>query len=219
VNDWHDWHDAYDDADSWQARRLVTVRQRIGMVLDAAGPGPLNVLAMVAGQGRDLLPVLAGHPRRDEVSARLVELDARNADAARATAREVGLTAVEVVTGDAALTDHYLGAAPADLVLICGLFPHIAAEDIDRVVRQSTALTKHGGSVIWTMHRRPPDMVPEIAGWFEREGFEAVWVTDPAIEHAVAVHRFRGQPRPLAAGLSLFTFVGVRTLRPWEYAN
>jgi hypothetical protein len=41
------------------------------------------------------------------------------------------------------------------------------------------ALTKHGGSVIWTMHRRPPDQVPEIAGWFEREGFEAVWATDP----------------------------------------
>jgi hypothetical protein len=32
-----------------------------------------------------------------------------------------------VITGDAALTDHYLGTAPADVVLICGLFPHIAA--------------------------------------------------------------------------------------------
>jgi SAM-dependent methyltransferase len=219
VSDWHDWHAAYDDAESWQARRLVTVRQRIGMVLDEAGPGPLNVLAMVAGQGRDLLPVLADHPRRDEVTARLVELDARNADAARATARAAGLTTVEVITGDAARTDHYLGAAPADLVLICGLFPHIAAEDVDRVVRHSTALTKPGGSLIWTMHRRPPDMVPDIAGWFEREGFEPVWVTDPAVEHAVAVHRFRGQPQPLAADLSLFTFVGIRALRPWDYTN
>ena len=219
MTDWHDWHDAYDDAQSWNARRLVTVRQRIGKALDAVGPGPLNVLAMVAGQGRDLLPVLAGHPRRHEISARLVELDARNADAARATAREAGLTAVEVITGDAARTDHYLGAAPADVVLICGLFPHIAPEDVARVVRHSTALVKPGGSVIWTMHRRPPDLVPEIAGWFEREGFEPVWVTDPAIEHAVAVHRFRGRPQTLAAGLSLFTFVGAWTLRPWEHAN
>jgi len=37
---WHTWHDAYDDPDSWQSRRLVTVRERIRTALDEAPPGP-----------------------------------------------------------------------------------------------------------------------------------------------------------------------------------
>jgi hypothetical protein len=185
--------------------------------LDEAAPGPVRVLAMVAGQGRDLLPVLASHPRRDEISARLVELDPRNAEAARASAREAGLSGVDVVTGDAALTDHYEGAAPADLVLICGLFPHITDEDIARVVHHTTSLTKRGGSVIWTRDRRKPDMVPQISAWFGQEGFEEVWVTEPGIEHAVGVHRHTREPVPLAPGVTLFTFVGIRALRPGDY--
>jgi hypothetical protein len=38
---------------------------------------------MVAGQERDLLPVLAEHPRPVDVTARLVELDPRNVRLAR----------------------------------------------------------------------------------------------------------------------------------------
>jgi hypothetical protein len=34
------------------------------------------VISLCAGQGRDLLGVLADHPRREDVRARLVELDA-----------------------------------------------------------------------------------------------------------------------------------------------
>ena len=214
VGDWHSWHDAYDDPGSWQGRRLVTVRQRVQAALDEAAPGPVTVLAMVAGQGRDLLPVLASHARRDEITARLVELDPRNTEAARASAREAGLSGVDVVTGDAALTDHYEGAAPADLVLICGLFPHITDEDIARVVRHTTSLTKRGGTVIWTRDRRKPDMVPQISAWFGQEGFEEVWVTEPGIEHAVGAHRHTREPEPLALGVKLFTFVGIGALRP-----
>ncbi len=214
--DWHAWHDAYDDPDSWQARRLVTVRRWISTVLDEAPPGPVGIIAMVAGQGRDLLPVLAEHPRRAEVSARLVEIDPRNAELAREFARAAGLSGVDVVTGDAARTDHYAGAAPADLVLICVLFPHIADEDIAGVVRHAGSLTKRGGTVVWTRHRREPDLVPQIAAWFEEEGFDRVWMSDPDVEHAVAVHRSARDPRPLERGLTLFTFVGVAALRPWE---
>jgi hypothetical protein len=217
MGDWQVWHDAYDDPESWQARRLVVVRERIRIALDAAPPGPVTVVALVAGQGRDLLPVLARHPRRDEVTARLVELDPRNAELARSAAKDAGLTGVEVVTGDAALTDHYQGAVPADLVLICGLFPHITDEDIMRVVGYSTALTKHGGTVIWTRQRREPDLVPDISGWFNRAGFTEIWISDPDVEHAVGVHRYQGEPRPLEPGVALFTFVGIRALRPGDF--
>jgi hypothetical protein len=215
--DWHSWHSAYDDPQSWQARRLVTVQERIRIALDAAPPGPLVVLSLVAGEGRDLLPVLADHPRRNEVTARLVEIDPRNAAAARAAARDLDLPGVRVITGDAALTDHYLGVAPADLVLICGLFPHITDDDIGTVVEHAASLTKRGGAVVWTQHRREPDLVPQISAWFAARAFAEVWISDPAVEFAVAVHRHLADPPPVVTGVKLFTFVGVQALRPWEY--
>jgi precorrin-6B methylase 2 len=214
---WQTWHDAYDDPDSWQSRRLVTVRERIRLALDGAPPGPLTVLAMVAGQGRDLIPELAVHPRRDDVTARLVELDERNVEMARSAAREAGLTGVEVVAGDAALTDHYLGLAPADLVLICGLFVHITAEDIQQVVRHAPALIKRGGTVIWSGDHGELDLVSRASDWFADQNFEKVWETGQDVTHAVVEHRSERDPVPLAAGTKLFTFVGIRTLRPWAY--
>lgn len=217
AQDWHEWHDAYDDPDSWQAQRLVTVRRHIRATLDTAPEGPVRVLAMVAGQGRDVIPVLADHSRRHEVTARLVELDPRNTDLARDGVRAAGLSTVEVVTGDAALIDHYQDLAPADLLLICGLFPHITAEDIARVVAHAGTLTKRGGTVIWTQHRRDPDSIGQVAGWFAEQGFAEVWTSGPEVEHAVGVHRLERDPRPVVPGTKLFTFVGVRTLRPWEF--
>lgn len=214
--DWHAWHDAYDDPATWQARRLVTVRERIRAALDDAPPGPLSVIDIVAGEGRDLLPVLAAHPRRDEVTALLVELDPRNAGAARTAARELGLTGVRVVTGDAALTGHYAAAAPADLVLICGLFPHITEQDGATVAACAASFTKNGGTVIWTRNHREPDLVPVTSSWFDGHGFEQIWATDPAVEYAVVVHRHRAEPPPVVPGVTMFTFVGIQNLRPWE---
>src|SRR5436305_2938117 len=129
--DWHAWHERYDEPDSQLARRLVVVQDRIARFLDAAPPGDIRVLSMCAGQGRDLLGVLEHHPRRSDVSALLVELDPRNASAAREHAARAGLSRVEVVTGDAALTDHYVSHAPADLVMACGVFGNITPEDIE----------------------------------------------------------------------------------------
>jgi hypothetical protein len=97
------WHGRYDSADSWTARRPRTVRQQIGRALDDAPAGPLKVISLCAGDGRDLLHVLAGHPRRRDVRARLVELDPRNAGAASDPARRVRLEGVEAVKGDASL--------------------------------------------------------------------------------------------------------------------
>jgi hypothetical protein len=219
LANWHTWHDAYDDPNSWQSRRLVTVRERIRTALDEAPPGPLTVLAMVAGQGRDVIPEVAAHPRREDVTARLVELDRDNTDAAREAARAAGLSNVEVITGDAALTNYYAGLAPADLVLICGLFVHIADEDVLRVVRHAPALVKRGGRVIWTRDLGEPNLIPQICDWFAEEGFEKVWGTGPEVNHAVFEHRSLRDPVPLPADATLFTFVGIRRLRPWAYPS
>jgi hypothetical protein len=71
--DWYAWHDAYESRGSTLARRLAAVQDRVREALDSAPAGPLRVVSLCAGQGRDLLGVLPHHPRRDDVTARLVE--------------------------------------------------------------------------------------------------------------------------------------------------
>jgi len=89
--DWVSWHYAYDDAGSSLGRRLRMVQDRISEALSDAPPGRIRVVSVCAGQGRDLLGVLPEHPRRDDVVARLVELDTSNVVHARTAAELAGL--------------------------------------------------------------------------------------------------------------------------------
>jgi hypothetical protein len=166
----------------------------------------VRAISVCAGEGRDLLGVLPTHPRGADVRARLVELDERNAAVARSAAQAHGLDAVEVIVGDAAVTDHYRGATPADLVLLCGVFGNITDADVANTVSHCRQLCAPGGIVVWTRHRGEPDLFPQICAWFEEQGFERVFATDPEV-FGVGVHRFVGTPQPLAPGQTMFTFV------------
>ncbi len=216
-DDWHAWHDRYSDPSTSLARRLGLVRERIKAALDDAPPGPLRAISICAGQGLDLLGVLAEHPRRRDVTARLVELDPRNARAARRMAAGAGLADVEVITGDAALTSQYVGMVPADLVIACGLFGNVSNADIEAITGYCTQLCATGGTVVWTRGRWNPDLSPQVCAWFEERGFERVWVNegaaDPAFPHCVGAHRFTGSPARLNENAVMFTFVGhdIRT--------
>jgi hypothetical protein len=171
------------------------------------------VVSLCAGQGRDLLGVLPTHPRREDVHARLVELDPANVAAATETATAFGLPGVEAVAADAALLDHYADLVPADLVLVCGVFGNITAVDIERTVDACTQLCATGARVIWTRHRHPPDQVPLICEWFEDRGFTREWLTDADQIQSVGVHRFTENPVPLELGTRIFDFVGYDRLR------
>jgi hypothetical protein len=221
--DWHTWHDDYNRPGSYLTHRLAAVQQQIRLALDAAPAGPLRVISICAGQGHDLLGVLPDHPRREDVTARLVELDPRNTAAARATAAAAGLHQVEVVTGDASLAAQYDDLAPAQLVLLCGIFGNITDADIKRTIDHSTRLCAAGGTVVWTRHRKEPDLVPQICRWFEERGFDRVWLSAPDAGFGAAAHRYGGRARPLApehmsdsdvdaANPSMFTFIGYDTL-------
>jgi hypothetical protein len=210
--DWNAWHAQYENADSWMPRRLQTVQAQIRAALDDAPAGPLTLVSLCAGDGRDILTVLADHPRRHEVRARLVELDARNTDAASEVVRSAGLDQVEIVTGDASLTDQYQGFAPADLVLVCGVFGNIVDDDIRRTVGACTQLCATGGTVVWTRHRGAPDRVPAICDWFDEEGFELTWLSAPDVPYAVGAHRYTGVAQPLQTGVRMFDFVGYDVL-------
>lgn len=192
---WVDWHAAYDQPDSGLSRRLACVQQRIRQALDAAPAGPLRAISLCAGQGRDLLGVLAGHPRRADVSARLVELDPELAAYARGTAEAAGLTGVEVVTGDASVTTAYDGFVPADLVVACGIFGNISEVDIRHTIELLPTLCARGATVVWTRHREAPDLTPAIRSWFAEAGFEEVAKSAARAQEAAHDRPSRHRPR------------------------
>lgn len=211
--DWLDWHAAYDDPGSGLSQRLRAVQEQVRAGLDRSPAGPVRLVSMCAGQGRDVTGVLAGHPRRADTRARLVELDPAIAAIAAQAADAAGLSQVEVVTGDAGLTDHYQDLVPAQVVLACGVFGNITDADIRRTVTAMPRLCARGGTVIWTRHRGHRDLVPQICAWFEAHGFERLWVSDPGLGWGAGAHCFTGTPEPLVPGQRLFTFAGYDVLR------
>jgi hypothetical protein len=172
MRDWAAWHAAYDDPSSFLNVRLRMVRQRLSEAISAAPAGPVRLVSLCAGQGRDVIGVLPGHPRRDDVHAVLVESDPRNAEAASRAAAQAGLRQVEVREADAAVVATFADALPADVLLLCGIFGNISEEDIRFTVEAAPAMCRPGGTVIWTRHRRPPDLTPQIRAWFAAGGFD-----------------------------------------------
>jgi hypothetical protein len=208
-HDWREWHDPYDDPSSALSGRLRIVQRFIREALDEAETRPIRVVSACAGEGRDLLGVLDDHPRRADVRARLVEMDPVIAGAARRAAAAAQLTGVDVVTGDASSSSVYAGAIPADLVLMCGIFGNVADDDVRRTVAFLPRLCADGARVIWTRHRREPDLTVEIRGWFAEAGFEEVeFVAPEEAWFGVGAHRLKGPRAAFEPGVRLFTFVG-----------
>ncbi|MGH3166519.1 MAG: class I SAM-dependent methyltransferase [Trebonia sp.] len=209
--DWYEWHAPYDDPASGLSRRLSWVQDRIRVALDEAPPGPVRLISLCAGQGRDVLGVLAVHRRRGDVTARLVELDSRNTAVAERLRAEAGLNGVEIVTGDAGPASAYADLAPANVVVACGMFGNMTDAGIERMIGYCTQLCETGGTVVWTRGRsvrRAPDLVPQVCTWFEERGFDRVRVSDPEYGQCVGAHRFTGTPVPLDADATIFTFTG-----------
>ena len=204
--DWAAWHQRYAQPDSVQSLRLPVVQAHIRAFLHGRAE-PARLISMCAGDGRDLLGVLEASPD-SRVRARLVELDADLAACARERALRAGLDGVEVVNGDAGVTDAYAGAVPADLALVCGVLGNVPDEDAERTVRSLPRLCAEDATVVWTRHRRSPDLTPQIRAWLAETGFRELAFDSPGPDSfSVGVHRFEGAPLPLERGLRLFTFV------------
>jgi hypothetical protein len=196
TRDWHRWHDSYDDPQSPLSKRLEFVSAHLAGALNAAPPGPISLLSLCAGQGHDVLGVLPDHPRRADVAAVLVELDPANAELATTRAGLAGLDQVEVREADAAIVASYADALPADVLLLCGIFGNVADEDIHRTAGAAAGICRPGGTVIWTRHRREPDLTPQIRAWFAEAGFDEVAFEKVPTETltGVGVGRLRGSP-------------------------
>ena len=206
--DWVEWHRDYDDPGSLLSRRGELVQGHLRAELGRAPAGIVRLISLCAGQGRDVIGVLTGHPRRDDVRARLVELDERNVALARQAAQAAELPGVEVVEADAGITDAWVGAVPARIVVACGIFGNITDSDIQATVAALPGLCAPGALVLWTRHRVPPDLTPAIRSWFAAAGFrEEAFDTSRDGFMSVGAHRLTGEPAALVPGQRLFTFV------------
>ena len=216
---WVRWHQAYEDPCSALSLRLRLVQDGVRAALDRHPAGPLALVSMCAGQGRDVIDVVAGHGRRADVRALLVERDPSLVAFARKRAADAGVGAqIEVVEGDASSVRTYAGFLPADLVLTCGVFGNIRDEEIRGTVSRMPSFCATGGTVIWTRHRRPPDLTPSVREWFSLAGFEELSFVAPAGRVlSVGCHRLSGNPcsarsSALDPDLRLFEFVGDGSL-------
>jgi len=208
VKDWVAWHAAYDDPSSSLSARLRRVRSHLSEAIDRAPPGPVRLVSLCAGQGHDVIGTLPSHPRRDDVRAVLVEADPRNAGLARRAAAEARLAQVEVREADAGTVTSFAGALPADVLLLCGIFGNISDRDIKRTVEAAPALCRVGATVIWTRHRRPPDLTPQVRAWFAESGFDEIAfdALGTSALTAVGVNRIRRAPAPGLPSRPLFAF-------------
>lgn len=208
MQDWADWHTAYDDPASSLAARLERVRAHLRQALDQAPAGPVRLVSLCAGQGHDTIGVLPGHPRRADVSAVLIESDERNVAAARQRAAAAGLPEVEVRQADASRVGQFADALPADVLLLCGIFGNVSARDIQRTIAAAPALCAAGASVIWTRHRRAPDLTPDVRAWFGASGFDEVAfdALETSVLTGVGVNRLRRAPDAALPAEPLFTF-------------
>jgi hypothetical protein len=209
ADHWVSWHEPYDDPSSPLSRRLRCVQSVISDWLDRRSPNKTRIVSVCAGQGHDLLDVLSGRADVDGLTARLVELDSVNVQAARERASAVpdGVQ-LDIVEGDAAHLAAYEDAVPADLVLMCGVFGNISDQDVRRTVGLLPMLCASGATVVWTRHRNEPDLTPSIREWFGQEGFvENAFVAPVDVKWSVGVHVFGAKPVPLDGDAVMFRFL------------
>ncbi len=211
LRDYEAWLRDYDDPDSGLSWRLDVVRSAIAAALDTL-PGPVGIVSVCAGDGRDVIGVLAARPERLDVSATLLEIHPGIADRARTAAKTAGLsTRVRVQTLDAGMSDAYLDLVPAELVLLVGVFGNISHADLHRTIAASPQLCAPDAWLIWTRGRGGElmDCNDDIRASFRDAGFtELNYVSDErGSRPAVGTVRYHGVEQPLQARQRWFTFL------------
>ncbi len=206
ARDWHAWHGEYDDPDSELSRRLAVVRSELAAVL-ADRTGPVTLLSLCAGDGRDTLPVLASSTT--PVTAVLVELDPDLAEAGRRQAAALGLE-VDVRTDDAGLVAAWMDVVPVDVLMLCGVLGNVSDDDARRILTGAALMLQRGGTMIWTRGNHgsgdedPSEWLRGLlleAGWEERS-----FVRPDDASYRVGVHTWQGISSGFLAD-RLFAFV------------
>jgi amino acid adenylation domain-containing protein len=213
---WNEWHKYYDNLPNLQ-ERLRIVREQIAAALDEFQPGLIQIVSICAGDGRDLLGILQNHPRRSDVAALLLDNNAESIALGKKSAEETGLAwQIRFLEADATLAKNYLGAVPADLVLLSGFLGHLRHADVPGLIGSLPMFCKAGGQAIWNRHLVLHDghrQVPLIRDFFRKTDFEEIhFEKTDANGFAVGRARFTGRPKSLDSSRVLFEFVGLDKL-------
>jgi SAM-dependent methyltransferase len=214
VRDYLAWHEQYDDPGSSLQRRLALVQEVLRAELDAR-PGPVRVLSLCAGDGRDILGVLAEREDAARVSATLVEVLPELVERARGAAARVAAD-VEVVAGDAGCSETYAGlaAAPADVVILVGVLGNVSDADVATTVAAMPRLCAPGATLLWSRGRSvegTDDFVTPVRTAFSAAGFAEVSIRAFGVEDdrtTLGVVRLDGPSLPLDPRATWFTFMG-----------
>ena len=214
--DWNAWYKQYENLPSLQAR-LRLVREQIVAALDACPPGPIQVVSICAGDGRDVIGAVQNHPRRNDVTAVLLDTHAESIARGQTLAEQAGLgRQLQFRESDAAFTGNYAGSVPADIVLLSGFLGHLRPGDVPGLIGSLPMFTRHGGWAVWSRHwviNEGSTQVPAIRELFRRANYEEVQFASASPEgFAVGRSRFAGRSEPLDPARVLFQFVGVDRL-------
>ncbi|HWJ53622.1 MAG TPA: SAM-dependent methyltransferase [Propionibacteriaceae bacterium] len=222
--DYTEWLTHYDDPESDLSWRLRRVQAHVADALERRR-GPCRILSACSGDGRDVIEVLNGRVHggaaargsngvapladADRVRVVLLELHPTIADRARAAAAAAALPGFEVRTVDAGATDAYVGAVPADIVLLVGIFGNISDDDLWRTIEAAPQLCAPGATLLWSRGRDEGDLNAEVRARFAAAGFtELAYETlDRDGRPALGVARYDGPPVDLMPGQPLFTFI------------
>jgi hypothetical protein len=209
MRDYLKWHEAYDDPNSDLSWRLKQAQTYVRQALDHLS-GPVTVLSLCAGDGRDVLQVLGDRDDSSRVHTTLIELHPVLAQRARKFAAEAGLTGVTVRSQDAGNTAAYVGSVPADLVIMMGIFGNISDDDIHRTIEAAPQLCRPGATLLWSRSTNGSDRNASIRGWLSDAGFTELdyleFDQDEGERAALGSARYDGPPQTLASGRQLFTF-------------
>jgi hypothetical protein len=208
--DWHTWYQEYAEPTSSLSRRLEEVRIQLAALLERGG-GPVRLLSLCSGDGRDTIPVVTGAER--DVAVTLVELDAELARNAAVAADAAGIDA-DVRTGDAGAVATWSDVLPVDVLMLCGVFGNIADADVEHTDGAARSMLTPGGAVIWTRGNRVPqdptrhrDPAERVRRLFLAAGFDEVAFVRPAdASYRVGVARLQ-EPSEVPLPLRLFSFV------------
>ena len=207
MRDYQQWHRGYDDPHSELSWRLARVQDQIRAVLDTR-TGPIRVLSLCSGDGRDLSGVVAARDDADRLAVTFVELEPDIADQARHRAGAAGLTRAEVRVADAGDTRTYADVVPADLVLLVGILGNITTDDIRTTIAAAPQMCAAGATLLWSRGRDQGDLNDDLRRWFAEAGFtELDYQAHPSPDGpALGALRYDGAPQPLEPA-QLFTFL------------
>lgn len=210
MRDYLKWHEAYDDPASDLSWRLRQVQAYIRSTLDQI-QGQATVLSLCAGDGRDVLQVLAERHDASRIQTTLIELHPVLAQRAREFAASSRLANVTVRTVDAGNTTAYVGAVPADLVIMIGVLGNLSDNDLRRTIMTAPQLCRPGAIMLWSRSTSGSDLNSLVRGSLAEVGFVELDYREfdqaEGERAALGSARYDGPPQPLITGRQLFTFI------------